>query len=56
MDFLIVTHEINFAKEIADKIVFIDEGHILDIVKPNDLHNENNSERLQTFLNLLEKQ
>ncbi|ERJ11181.1 amino acid ABC transporter ATP-binding protein [Haloplasma contractile] len=54
MTMIIVTHEINFAKEVADKIVFIDNGHILDILKPDELNNKSNSERLQKFLNLIE--
>ena len=55
MTMIIVTHEIHFAKEVADKIVFIDQGQILDLLEPKDLNNENNSERLKRFLNILER-
>jgi polar amino acid transport system ATP-binding protein len=47
---LIVTHEMNFAAEISDRVIFMDEGQIIAAGAPADiLHNPDNP-RIQTFL------
>ncbi len=46
---VIVTHEMNFAKEVSDKIIFMDEGVIAEQGPPEILDNPQ-SERLNTFL------
>jgi polar amino acid transport system ATP-binding protein len=48
-DFVIVTHEIGFAKEVADYIVFMDEGHIIEH-GTKDILNNPQSEKLKNFL------
>lgn len=50
MTMLIVTHEMNFAKNIADRIVFMDEGRIVEENDPFNFFNHPRSSRLQTFL------
>lgn len=47
---VIVTHEMNFAKEVSDKILFMDEGVIAEQGTPQILTNPK-SERLKAFLN-----
>ncbi len=47
---VIVTHEMNFAKEVADKIVFMDEGEIVEIGTPQQFFNNPTSERARLFL------
>ena len=50
MTMLIVTHEMGFAKEVASRVMFIDEGKIVEENTPNELFDNPQSERLQTFL------
>ncbi|MFA6936476.1 MAG: amino acid ABC transporter ATP-binding protein [Bacilli bacterium] len=47
---IIVTHEMGFAKEIADRIIFMDEGKILDENEPQELFANPKNERLKNFL------
>lgn len=46
---VIVTHEMNFAKNVADKIIFMDEGVIVEEGTPEEVFNSDN-ERMQSFL------
>ena len=50
MTMVVVTHEMNFAKEVADRIVFMDEGRILEVSDPENFFNNPKSERLKDFL------
>ncbi len=50
MTMIIVTHEIGFATEVADRIVMFDEGVIIEDAAPNDFFNNPQHERTQTFL------
>lgn len=52
MTMVIVTHEMAFAKAVADRIVFIDEGKIAEIAKPQDFFNAPTTERAKRFLNI----
>ncbi|MDD4123562.1 MAG: amino acid ABC transporter ATP-binding protein [Bacilli bacterium] len=47
---IIVTHEMGFAKEIADRIIFMDEGKILEENEPQELFANPKNERLKNFL------
>ncbi|MDS0527291.1 amino acid ABC transporter ATP-binding protein [Clostridium sp. SHJSY1] len=53
MTMLIVTHEMSFARNVADKIVFMDEGKICEIASPEEFFTKPKSERAQAFLNIL---
>lgn len=53
MTMLIVTHEMSFAKNVADKIVFMDNGEIVEVSKPKDFFENPKSERAKAFLNIL---
>lgn len=46
----IVTHEMGFAREVADRIVFLDEGYLVEDASPEDFFNSPKSERAQQFL------
>lgn len=48
---IVVTHEMQFVKEFATRLIFIDEGKIVEEGKPNDLFNHPKSLRLKEFLN-----
>lgn len=50
MTMVIVTHEMNFAKEVSDYIVFMDGGVIAEQGKADELINNPQTERLQAFL------
>ena len=45
-----VTHEMGFAREVADRIVFMDEGGIVEIGTPDQLFNEPKEDRTKAFL------
>lgn len=47
---LIVTHEMQFAREIADRVVFMDGGRIVEVGPPDKLLDAPQDERLQRFL------
>ena len=50
MTIVIVTHEMGFAKEIASRVMFIDQGIILEEGKPEDVFNHPKHQRTQEFL------
>ena len=47
---VIVTHEMGFAREIADRVVFMDSGLIAELGTPNDVFNNPKNDRLKEFL------
>lgn len=51
---LIVTHEMAFARAVADKIVFMDEGKIVEISKPELFFENPSTDRARKFLNLFD--
>ena len=50
MTMIIVTHEIGFATEVADRILMFDEGVIIEDAPPREFFNNPQQERTQTFL------
>lgn len=50
MTIMIVTHEMNFAKEIATRVVFIDQGKIIEEGKPSEFFNHPKTPRVKEFL------
>lgn len=50
MTMVIVTHEMGFAREVADRVVFIDSGNILEIGTPDEIFNHPQHERTKNFL------
>lgn len=50
MTMIVVTHELNFASNFATKIIFMDEGKILESGSPKELFNNPKTERLKEFL------
>jgi polar amino acid transport system ATP-binding protein len=53
---VIVTHEMEFALDIADRIVFMADGKILEIGTPEQIMKENETPRLQAFIGRLRKE
>ncbi|HBG75428.1 amino acid ABC transporter ATP-binding protein [Eubacteriales bacterium mix99] len=52
---VLVTHEIEFAGDVADQIVFMDDGVIVEQERPNEILNHPRQERTKTFLNSLKR-
>jgi polar amino acid transport system ATP-binding protein len=50
MTMIIVTHEMGFAKEVANKVLFIDDGKIMESASPDEFFNHPKNPRLQEFL------
>ena len=50
MTMCVVTHEMGFAKEVADRVVFMDEGNIVESKKTNEFFENPENERTKTFL------
>ncbi len=51
---IIVTHEMQFAKAVADRIIFMDEGVIVEEGKPSEFFSNPKTDRAQKFLNVFE--
>jgi polar amino acid transport system ATP-binding protein len=50
MTMLVVTHEMQFAREVGDRLVFMDEGKIVEQGVPADVLDEPQEERTRRFL------
>lgn len=50
MTMVVVTHEMGFAREVADRIVFMDQGQILEAAPPSKFFSSPEHPRLQQFL------
>ncbi|QIB33069.1 amino acid ABC transporter permease/ATP-binding protein [Ancylobacter pratisalsi] len=53
MTMIIVTHEIRFAREVADRVVFFDEGSIVEEGAPADVLDRPRKERTRRFLSVI---
>ena len=47
---IVVTHEMGFAREVADRVIFMNDGEIVEEGKPEEIFNNPKSERLKAFL------
>jgi general L-amino acid transport system ATP-binding protein len=50
MTMLCVTHEMGFAKSVADRVIFMDRGEIIEQNEPNEFFNNPQSDRTKLFL------
>ena len=50
MTMIVVTHEMGFAREVCDRIVFIDEGRIVEQGTPDEFFNHTTSDRAKEFV------
>lgn len=55
MTMVVVTHEIHFALDVADRVIFIDEGRIVEEGSPSELLFNPQTQRLQDFLRRFEE-
>lgn len=54
MTMVIVTHEMGFAQSVADKIIFMDEGNIVESSGPDEFFTNPKTERAKQFLNIFQ--
>ena len=50
MTMMVVTHEMGFAREVANSVVFMDEGQIIEVATPDDFFKNPQTERGKAFL------
>ncbi len=50
MTMVVVTHEMNFAREVADRVIFMDDGVIVEEGKPEDIFTNPKKERTRAFI------
>ena len=55
MTMVIVTHEMSFARDVADHIIFMDEGVIVEEGPPEEVINNPQNERTRAFLSRFER-
>lgn len=53
MTMVIVTHEMTFAREVADRVIFVDEGSIIEVGTPKEIFENPKHKRIKTFLNIM---
>jgi polar amino acid transport system ATP-binding protein len=51
MTMIVVTHEMRFAREVANQVAFLDHGRLLETAPPDEFFDAPRSERLRAFLN-----
>ncbi|QHW29727.1 amino acid ABC transporter ATP-binding protein [Paenibacillus rhizovicinus] len=51
MTMVVVTHEMGFAREVADRVVFMDKGQIVEVAPPEEFFEQPREERARLFLN-----
>jgi len=52
---IVVTHEMGFAKDVADRIIYMDEGRIIEDSIPEQIFFHAKDERTKTFLGSIRK-
>ena len=55
MTMLVVTHEVRFAREVADRVIFMDDGQIVEQGRPDDVLTNPQQERTKRFLRMVER-
>ena len=50
MTMIIVTHELGFAKEVADRVIFLDNGKVVDDNNPKEFFEHPKNERIKSFI------
>jgi polar amino acid transport system ATP-binding protein len=53
MTMMVVTHEMGFAKEVADRVVFMDDGVVIEEGKPSEVLTEPKTDRARRFLRMV---
>jgi L-cystine transport system ATP-binding protein len=54
MTMIVVTHEMRFAREVADEVIFMDEGKIMERGTPEQIFTNPKEARTRKFLNMIQ--
>ncbi|MFJ5759710.1 amino acid ABC transporter ATP-binding protein [Neobacillus sp. NPDC093182] len=54
MTMIVVTHEMRFAREVADEVIFMDQGVVVERNKPEEIFTNPKEERTRKFLNMIQ--
>ncbi len=54
MTMIVVTHEMKFAREVADEVLFMDGGYIVERATPEEFFSNPKEDRTKRFLQLLQ--
>ncbi|MDK8842412.1 amino acid ABC transporter ATP-binding protein, partial [Aerococcus urinae] len=52
---VVVTHEMSFAKNVADHIIFMEQGEVIEEGDPYSFFNAQKNQRVHKFLNVLDR-
>ncbi len=55
MTMVVVTHEMGFARAVADRVIFMDGGRIIEEGRPEDIFDRPQEERTKQFLARIQK-
>lgn len=55
MTMIVVTHEMNFAKGVSNKVMFMDKGYVVESGTPDEIFNHPKEERTKQFINFDKK-
>jgi polar amino acid transport system permease protein len=55
MTMVVVTHEVRFARDVADRVVFMDEGKVVEQGPPSEVIDNPREERTRRFLNMVNR-
>ncbi|CYV50235.1 amino acid ABC transporter ATP-binding protein [Streptococcus suis] len=55
MTMVVVTHEMGFARAVADRVIFMDGGRIIEEGRPEDIFDQPKEERTKQFLARIQK-
>ena len=55
MTMLVVTHEINFAKNVSSRVIFMDEGRVLETGPSKEFFENPREERTRAFLRMIDR-
>jgi ABC-type polar amino acid transport system ATPase subunit len=50
MTMVVVTHEMGFAREVAQRVVFMDDGQIIEVARPEEFFHHPRTDRAKAFL------
>ena len=53
MSMIVVTHEMGFAKEVCDRVIFMADGEIVEESSPEEMFSNPKNERTKNFLNMV---
>ncbi|HEM5162899.1 TPA: amino acid ABC transporter ATP-binding protein [Streptococcus suis] len=56
MTMVVVTHEMGFARAVADRVIFMDGGRIVEEGRPEDIFDQPKEERTKQFLARIQKE